>query len=225
MKILEGNVSIIAAHPDDEVIGMGGTLKRLIDDGNSVSVLFLSDGVGARDSIRETVESRKISAIKSLESLGCTDIEFLDFPDNMLDTVPMLDLCKKIELHLGSRNTEIVFTHYPHDLNIDHRLTCEATTVACRPIPKVSIKQMLYFEVASSTNWKFGDRNFNPNIFVDITDEFDAKSLALNHYSIELNEFPNFRSLDALTSLATMRGTTVGFEKAEAFELGYLRIK
>jgi len=224
MTILKGNVSVIAAHPDDEVIGMGGTLKKLINNGNLVSVLFLSDGVSSRNSIRETVESRKSSALKSLESLGCRDVEFLDFPDNKLDTIPMLDLCKKIELHLNARETEIVFTHYPYDLNIDHRLTCEATLVACRPNPTSLVKQLLFFETVSSTNWKFGDKSFSPNIYIDITNEINDKNLALKHYSIELNEFPSFRSLDGIGSLAKYRGASVGFEKAEAFELGYLRI-
>jgi len=224
MTIFEGKVAIVAAHPDDEVIGMGGTIKKLINKGSLVSVLFLSDGVSSRSSIRETIESRKVSSLKSLESLGCSDVEFLDFPDNKLDTVPLLELCKKIESHLSARNTDIVFTHYPYDLNVDHRLTCEATLVACRPIPTSSVKQLLYFETVSSTNWRFGEKNFSPNIYIDITTEFNDKNLALNYYSTELNEFPSFRSLDGIASLAILRGATVGFEKAEAFELGFQRI-
>jgi LmbE family N-acetylglucosaminyl deacetylase len=202
---------------------MGGSIKKLTSQHNKVSVLFLSDGVTSRDNPREGVESRKDSSLKALEILGCSDVEFNDYPDNRLDTVPLLDLCKTVERHIQARQTDIVFTHFPFDLNIDHRVTHEATLVACRPNLNSLVKQLLFFETVSSTNWNFGAKNFSPNFFIDVTEYFDSKIIALKHYSTELNDFPSARSILNIESLANYRGASLGFEKAEAFEVGFIR--
>ena len=204
---------------------MGGTIRKLIEENNKVSILFLSDGVTSRENLREEIKSRRSSSISALKSLGCTDIEFCDFPDNKLDSIPLLNLCKTVESHIRLRNTEIVFTHFPFDLNIDHRRTQEATLVACRPNLNSFVRELYFFETVSSTDWNFGNRRFSPNIFVDITNQFRNKLLALQHYDVEINDFPNARSILSIESLSNFRGASIGFEKAEAFELGFHRIK
>jgi LmbE family N-acetylglucosaminyl deacetylase len=204
---------------------MGGTIRKLIEQDNKVSVLFLSDGVTSRENLREEIELRRSSSINALKSIGCSDLEFCDYPDNKLDSIPLLNLCKTVENHIRSRNTEIVFTHFPFDLNIDHRRTQEATLVACRPNSDSLVSELYFFETVSSTDWKFGDRRFSPNLFVDITNQFPKKLLALQHYEAEINDFPNARSMLSIESLANFRGASIGFRKAEAFELGLHRIK
>ena len=221
--MFEENITIVAAHPDDEVLGMGGTINKLCNAGKKVSVLFLSDGVSSRSGYRESSDSRKLSAQLALELLGCKEIHFTDFPDNQLDTIPMLEVCKVIEKFLKSSSPDTVFTHFPFDLNVDHRIVSEATRVASRPSTSSTVKNLLFFEVLSSTGWNFSSRPFSPNLFIEIENEFESKILAMQKYEKEVNSYPNARSFKAMEALAVYRGATVGKLRSEAFEVGFIR--
>lgn len=216
-------IVVVAAHPDDETLGMGGSIRTFIDAGNDLTVLVLADGVTSRNAIRESVSSRKRSAMSALKVLGCSKVIFGDFPDNSLDTVPFLEICKWIEDQFQQIKPNAVFTHFPQDLNIDHRIVAEATTVASRPKVGSSVTELYFFEVLSSTGWLFQSQAFVPKFFVDIESTLPAKIEALRHYEIEMDEYPGARSFEAINALATTRGAFVGFPKAEAFEIGFIR--
>ena len=224
MLLSNENVLVIAAHPDDETLGMGGTIHRLSLLGSRVRVVFLSDGVGAREEIRESLESRRTAAINALSLLNCSDVCFYDFPDNCMDTVPFIDIVKTIEKDIDLFNPTVLFTHFPHDLNIDHRTTSQACLVAARPKVNQKVKALLYFEVQSSTEWNFGASQFIPSLFVDITNSFESKMKALREYQVEIEDFPEARSYAGLEARSTVRGVTVGVSKAEAFQVAFMRV-
>jgi N-acetylglucosamine malate deacetylase 1 len=216
------NVLIIAAHPDDEVLGCGGTIAKYTKEGLKVSVLFLTDGESSRNDI-ENVNSlilkRKNNAKAALKILGCQSISFLDFPDNRLDSIDLLDVVKKVEKYINTIKPFRVITHFVHDLNIDHQITHKAVVTACRPQPENFVRELLFFEVLSSTDWAF-EKYFEPNLFVDISSTIDLKIDALDCYHEELRDFPHPRSLKAIKSLAFYRGSMSGLFAAEAFKIG-----
>ena len=214
-------VGVVAAHPDDELLGMGGTLKRLAATNTEIAVLFLSSGVGARAVLRESPESRKAAAFEALMTLGISDISFADFPDNQFGTVPKLSIIKCVEDFLQKNASTSVFTNSRKDLNEDHQITAEATLVACRPTPTSKVEGLYHFETLSSSEWNFGAGTFQPNLFVNIEETFSAKVQALGKYVAELEQFPHPRSIAAIDALASLRGSQVGLQKAEAFELGF----
>ena len=148
-------VGVVAAHPDDELLGMGGTLKRLAATNTEIAVLFLSSGVGARAVLRESPESRKAAAFEALMTLGISDISFADFPDNQFGTVPKLSIIKCVEDFLQKNASTSVFTNSRKDLNEDHQITAEATLVACRPTPTSEVEGLYHFETLSSSEWNF----------------------------------------------------------------------
>jgi LmbE family N-acetylglucosaminyl deacetylase len=223
MNITSKSIAIIAAHPDDETLGMGGTIKLLTAKGNKVSVLFLTDGVGARDNFRENAESRKQSCISALKVLGCESYKFGNFPDNALDSVPRISIIKFIENFLVTSKADVVFTHFPKDLNIDHQIAASSTLVACRPKLDSLVNSLYFFEVASSTGWNFGEATFDPRIFIDVDSTMTSKIQALMEYSVELDDFPNARSILAIEALAKVRGSSAGMKNSEAFEVGFIR--
>jgi len=218
-------VLIVAAHPDDETLGMGGAIKVLGKKGYKVNVLFMSSGVGSRNIERQSVDDRKNSAGKALNFLDCTSLDYLDFPDNRFDSIDILDIAKCIKQKIDLIKPELVFTNYYADLNIDHRITSEATQIAVRPQSKSSVDELYFFEVPSSTGWNFGAKVFSPDLYIDISSSIDSKILALNEYKVEIDAPPNARSLEAIRSQAIQRGSHVGFHYAEAFEIGFIRKK
>ncbi|HEY7773175.1 MAG TPA: PIG-L deacetylase family protein [Marinagarivorans sp.] len=210
-------VLCIAAHPDDEVLGCGGTLAWHCQRGDHVSVLFCADGVGARGA-QSDLQARHAMALAALDTLGVKSVNFLDFEDNRLDQRPLLELIQAIEPVLDDFLPSVVYTHHAGDLNIDHRRVCEAVLTACRPLPGSSVKRLYAFEVASSTGWG-GDAlpRFTPQVFVDIKSTLAIKLAALQCYGEEMRDFPHARSVEALRALAHYRGSSVGLEAAEAF--------
>lgn len=202
---------------------MGGTIYLLVKSGFEVNVLFLSSGVGSRDIERQSEQDRKLSAKKALSTLGCEIFEFASFPDNQFDKVSLLEIAKRIELQIDKFRPEIVFTNFHSDLNIDHRLTSEATQIATRPKTGCSVKELYFYEIPSSTGWYHGGKIFSPNRFVDISLSYQAKIMALNYYQIELDDFPNARSIESINSYAKQRGAQSGLNYAEAFEIAYIR--
>jgi len=217
------SVLVLAAHPDDEVLGCGGTLAKLARAGARVHVAFLADGVTARPGAPVAeLAARRGAAGRAAELLGVTSTSFGDFPDNRMDTVALLDVVQAIEALIATHAPDTVFTHHAGDVNVDHRRIHEAVTAACRPQAGRSVRTLLSFEVASSTEWQLPGvaMAFEPNWFVDISDTLEVKLAALDAYAEELREWPHPRSRRGVAHLAHWRGATVGVDAAEAFLLG-----
>ena len=217
---------VVAAHPDDEVLGCGGTMKLLSSRGVLVRVLFMTDGIAARhvdgDTPADDQSERESAADKACGLLGAQAPEFGHFPDNEMDTVPRLQLTRRIEGAIEKYQPDTILTHHAGDVNIDHRRVQEAVVTACRPQPGNPVQSIAYFEVASSTEWQTPGSfpAFTPNIFVDISDQLEDKEAALRAYAQEMRPFPHARSIEATTHLAHWRGATIGVTAAEAFVLG-----
>ena len=229
MKVL-----VIAAHPDDEVLGMGGLLKKFSKKENDIKIVFLATGISSRRSndylnstkykinnnlkndIEKQIEQLQKDARKALSVLGIKKIQFEDFPDNEMDIVSNLKITKKIEGIIDDYRPDTVYTHSQCDINVDHRLIYESTITATRPKKNSIVKQVISFEVPSSTEWYFPQK-FSPNIFVDISKELKFKLKAMQCYKNELMEFPHPRSIEALEIIAKRWGTVCGFNAAEAF--------
>ncbi len=222
MKIL-----VVAAHPDDEILGCGGTIARHIQQGDQVSIVILAEGVTSRAKQRSVeLDSEKLQELANASllagfALGVKDISLHDFPDNRMDTIAMLDVVKLIEVHIERLHPDLVYTHHAGDVNLDHRVIYQAVITACRPQPGHSVKTILCFETVSSTEWQpaLGRMEFSPNWFVDISNTLPIKMQALSHYESELRPWPHPRSLQTIEYLARWRGTMIGVEAAEAFEL------
>lgn len=218
------SILVVAAHPDDEVLGCGGYIAARVKSGDEVVVTFLSDGVTSRNenSGKSEIEARRHAARSAAEVLGVNDISFGDFPDNKLDSVPILDVIKKIEAVLKKVHPSIVVTHFGGDLNVDHKIVNQAVLTACRPISNQDVKQVMFFEVPSSTEWQVPTEGeaFVPNWFEDISETLELKVKALNMYQSELREWPHPRSVKGIEHLAHWRGASCGVDAAEAFVLG-----
>jgi len=219
-------ILVVAAHPDDEVLGCGGTIARHNKQGDDVTVLIMSDGVNSRNSDLQVqnIEERRKCAQQASKILGVHDLIMLSYPDNKMDTIALLEVVKDIENVMDNINPDVIYTHSASDVNIDHQLVNDAVVTACRAVPNQSVKQLLFFEIPSSTEWRppITGRVFQPNWFTDITVTFQIKIDALSVYSDELRNFPHPRSLKAVEHLACWRGACSGVMAAEAFELGRL---
>ena len=219
---------VIAAHPDDEVLGCGGTIAKLVDAGWEVHTLILAEGSTSRDPARDragrSAELGELaaSAHRAAHILGTTSIRLETFADNRMDGVDLLDVVKCIETEVARIRPSRVFTHHVGDVNVDHTVIHHAVAAACRPVPGSCVREILYFEVASSTEWRPASSipAFAPALFVDITSTLARKILALQAYADEMRPFPHARSVRAVECLARWRGATIGCEAAEAFEIG-----
>ena len=221
---MSSNVLVVAAHPDDEVFGCGGTIARHVAEGDHVDVVFFTDGVGARfeagsSASRAEQLVRNKSACRAAEILGIAPPAGFGFPDNRLDAINLLDLVKALET-VGERcRPSLVYTHWAGDLNVDHRLVHQAVITAFRPMADTTVTGIRSFEIPSSTEW--GDRSltsaFQPNLFVAIDRFMDVKRRALEAYAQELRPFPHPRSYEAIEALARWRGAELGLMAAEAF--------
>lgn len=220
------SILILAAHPDDEVLGCGGTIARLADEGASVHVAFLADGVFSRAGEKQAQQlelaARRAAAQKACDILGVKSVSFDDFPDNRMDTIPLLDITQAVGILINEHQPNMVFTHHAGDVNIDHRRLHEAVVTACRPQRGHPIKTLLCFEVPSSTEWQLPGSApaFTPNWFIDISATLVRKLAALEAYADELRTWPHPRSLQGVEHLSHWRGATVGVDAAEAFILG-----
>lgn len=220
-------VLIVAAHPDDEVLGVGGTAARHAAQGDSVFALILGEGQTSRGEHREDVGRDIVcglhkNTIESAAAIGFKEVFFTDFPDNRFDSVDLLDMVKAVEKKLREISPQIVYTHYSGDLNIDHERTARAVLTATRPMLDCCVEEIYAFETLSSSEWNFDYSRqpvFCPNVFVDITDCYDKKEQAMKCYVSEICEFPHPRSLVGMDALSKMRGMAAGMERAEAFML------
>ena len=219
-------VLVLAAHPDDEALGCGGAIARWSDEGRDVHLAFLADGIGARNpdtaGTDDALNDRRAAARSAAEILGASSIQFDDLPDNQLDSVPLLQVTQRVEALIEKICPDRVVTHHIGDLNIDHRRVHQAVLTACRPQPEHPVRELLFFEVASSTEWQVPGSGtpFQPNIFVDISSTLARKLAALRAYERELRAWPHSRSIEAIEHLARWRGASVGVDAAEAFVLG-----
>ena len=220
-------ILVVSAHPDDEVLGCGGSMAKWAQAGNDVHVLIMAEGATSRDNERDREARKKelshlaLSAKKAAEILDVQSIELLDYPDNRMDSVALLEIVKSIEQHIEKRKPEVVVTHHFGDLNVDHQVTHQAVMVASRPQPDHSCKRILSFEEPSATEWQSPtvDSPFVPNWFEDISETLELKIKALEAYESEMRAWPHPRSLKAIEHLARWRGASVGCEAAEAFIL------
>lgn len=216
-------VLIVAAHPDDEVLGCGGTILHHIKKGDQVDVIFMADGVGSRRNQIDSKEfqQRNNAALASCKILRTQTPIFLGFPDNKMDTLALLDIVKPLEKFINKIKPTTIYTHHYGDLNIDHRMTHQAAMTACRPQGDEGVKTILCFEVPSSTEWQTANSGqvFEPNWFVDIKEMLPNKLKALSAYQEEMREYPHARSIKNIINISMVRGASVGMENAEAFIL------
>jgi LmbE family N-acetylglucosaminyl deacetylase len=216
----------VAAHPDDEVLGCGGTLARHAAAGDEVHVCLVAEGLTSRPSGGNAGALADLAAAarRADALLGVRDTVLLGLPDNRLDELARLDVIQRIERVLASVQPEVVYTHAACDLNLDHQIVHEAVLTACRPIPDQRVKRILCFEVPSSTEWRGAGSGpaFVPNWFVDISATLAAKRAALGEYAGEMRPWPHARSIEACEHLAGWRGASVGVAAAEAFMLARL---
>jgi LmbE family N-acetylglucosaminyl deacetylase len=213
---------IIAAHPDDEILGCGGTVARLTQEGKAeadeVFTLILSNGITSRDNWdKKELEDLKVKSAEANYMVGVPWIAIEDLPDNQFDKVPLLDVIKKIDKHIKFHLPDIIFTHYANDLNIDHRITYQAVITATRPMQNESVKEIYSFEVLSSTEWNY-PTTFSPDTFYDITDTLNTKLQALACYDSEMRDSRHPRSMTGVWNNAKMWGLKSGLEYAEAFK-------
>ncbi len=220
-------VLVVVAHPDDEVLGCGATIHKIIRGGGIVRVLILGEGSSCRypkemlesEQVRLDIAQRRRFADNSLAVLGVTDVVFGDIPCGRFDSVPIIDIGKQIEMQIADFRPDTVITHFVSDANSDHRITFNATIAATRPVPQGIVKTVLSFETSSSTEWRFVDV-FRPSLFVDVTDHIDTKIKAFECYMpTEGKPFPFPRSEIGLMTLARYRGMQAGVCCAEAFEV------
>ncbi len=218
-------ILVVAAHPDDELLGVGGTVRRLSDEGNEVYALIMAEGITSRSDKREESDFNELDALKedsrkACETVGYKDVEFCGLPDNRMDSLDLLDVIKKLTPYIEKYSPEIIFTHHHGDLNIDHRITNEAVLTCTRPMLGEKVRKIYAFETPSSTEWNYNyTEPFTPNVYYDITQTVDFKIKGMDCYKSERREYPHPRSGEALEALAKMRGSQCGFEKAEAFML------
>jgi N-acetylglucosamine malate deacetylase 1 len=223
-------ILVVAAHPDDEILGCGGSIAKHSAHGDEVHVLILAEGLTSRDVKRnreqhfDELSELAIAAQKANAILGVTSLELKALPDNRMDSLDCLDIVKVIEEMMEKLGPEIVYTHHSGDLNIDHRRTHEAVVTACRPLPSSPVHTLLFFEIASSTEFQTAGsaHPFNPNWFNDISETLGLKLEALEAYHMEMCPWPHARSLKSLEALAHWRGASIGVHAAESFVLGRL---
>lgn len=214
-------VLVVAAHTDDEALGCGGTIARHVAQGDSVYAVFLADGVTSRSGASAVeVEERHAAASKAHQILGIKQSYTFGFPDNRMDSIPLLDIVQKLENVLSEVRPQVVYTHHVGDLNVDHCVTHQAVLTACRPVPGSRVKEIYAFEVLSATEWNTpGVAPFIPNVFVGISEHLETKMKALAAYEIEMRQAPHSRSIENVRKLAEFRGNTVGLKSAEGFSL------
>ena len=229
------NILIIAAHPDDEVLGMGGTIAKHTSQHDTVSIIYMATGITGRRELSESeyeiknipkkiqedwqqeIGKLRQDANKSARLLKVKNVKFFDFPDNEMDGIHLLKVVKVIEKEIKTAKPDRIYTNHYGDLNVDHKVVYNATLVACRPA-NFPVKEILSFEVLSSTEWSY-PYNFNPNHFINIEKYLGKKIKAMELFVNEIRKFPHPRSSENIKHVARRWGSVSGFNAAEAFEL------
>lgn len=215
-------ILIIAAHPDDEILGCGATAARHYRQGNEVFCLILSRGILSRyrkpdKCIRTEIKILNERARQAHAIIGIKKSFFCDFPDNRFDTVARLHIIQKIEMINNKIKPDVIYTHYRNDLNIDHRIAYESALTACRPIGTRKVREFYTFEIPSSTEWMYPVL-FSPDVFVDVEPYVSTKLKAMECYRTEMRKSPHPRSLQSLLNRLKFWGIASGLGYAEAFE-------
>ncbi len=220
------DVLVIAAHPDDEVLGCGGTIARLTSNGKRVHIAILGEGATSRFDQRDDADAAAVAALRSHsrqagDILAAAQVHHFALPDNRFDQVPLLDVTKIIERLIEKLRPAVVFTQHGGDLNIDHLQTFRATLTATRPQAACPVRHLYAYEAMSSSDWSFGQfaPAFAPNFFVDISTTLETKLAAMRCYESETRPFPHPRSAEGLKACAARWGTIAGVPAAEAFVL------
>lgn len=210
-----GRAVVVAAHPDDEILGIGGTMAKFADAGLEVTVIIVCQG---RPQSAQPVE---VAALQASDVLGVRDVRLFHYPNLQLDTTPLIGLTQKIEAVLAEVSPSVVFTHHYGDVNRDHQRCFEAVLAAVRPVHGFPPPALICFETPSSSEWSEGapNRAFFPNLYVNISDTFRRKMKSLRAYHMEMREYPHPRSYLGVQVLAQKRGMTIGVQYAEAFQL------
>lgn len=222
-------ILVVVAHPDDELLGLGASMHKLINEQNcKIRVLILGEGITSRGENRDVKlwENELIIHQKNIESarkiIGYETVKTYNFPDNRFDTVPILDIIKVIEKEKNDFNPEIIFTHHGGDVNIDHQRTFEAVITATRPMEHEMVNTIICFETPSGTEWRASTdpRHFIPNMFIEVSKKnLQAKIKGMECYKFEKRKYPHPRSPKSLEILAQQRGIIVGKNYAEAFKI------
>lgn len=217
---MNNRVLIIAPHPDDEVLGVGGTIARFADEGHEVYVVIMTKGYPP-DFSEETNQTDRQEALAAHQVLGVKETMFLSLPAARLDTVPHRDVNAQLFELIQKIQPNTLFIPFVGDIHIDHQLVFLSSLVAARPNNPDAPKAIYAYETLSETNWNapYLTANFVPNVFVDISPYLETKLEAMGMYASQIKPFPNERSEESLRALATLRGSTVGRFAAEAFYL------
>ncbi len=221
------NYLIVVAHPDDEVLGAGATICKLVQEGHQVAVATMANHAAARANISDTLAADQASAMKLM---GVQKVYSADFPNIQMNTVPHLRLVQFVERCIEDFGADAIITHHPADTNNDHVMTSVAVQAASRLFQRKAgipiLKLLMYMEVPSSTEWSFdcSSNRFTPNYFIEVGQEgLDLKLRALEMYKGVMRPYPHPRSIEAIRALATYRGVQAHCMFAEAFECVYQR--
>ena len=220
---------IVAAHPDDELLGLGASMHKLIkEEGVMTHVVILGEGITSRSDTRnvaawkEELEKHHQNMYSAAKIIGYHSVKSYNFSDNRFDSHALLDIVKVIEHEKENFQPDIIFTHHGGDLNIDHQITFQAVMTATRPMQGECVKAVITFETPSATEWQASSdpRHFSPNLFIEVSeDDLQAKVDAMAAYQYEVREFPHPRSFGALRIMAQYRGYIVGKQLTEAFQI------
>lgn len=220
---------VVVAHPDDELLGLGATMNKLINEQQvTTQVVILGEGITSRSDARDAEKWQdeliihRNNILHAQKAIGYHNVSIYGFPDNRFDSVPLLDIIKVIEQEKNNFNPDVIFTHHGGDVNIDHQRTFEAVITATRPLEHEGVKSIITFETPSGTEWRASSdpRHFVPNIFIGVTKEnLNAKINGMESYEFEKRSYPHPRSPEALVVQAQRWGIAVGKPYAEAFQL------
>ena len=218
--LTDKKILVVGAHPDDEVLGVGGTITLAVEESSQVDVLIVTDGVSAQYKGQQNMAERRESHLEDCcKKLGVANVTQWEFPDMRLDSISQIELNTAFESYFLEHQYDVVFVHHPYDINKDHQVTFESLMVALRPVPGREVSYILTYYTPSSSEWSAHSREniFCPNLYVDISETLDKKIDALGMYEDEMRPYPHPRSFENVMNLAKVYGSQVGLRAAEPF--------